>query len=69
MMTINNINFINCIRCPAKDSIICDHKEGELVCNNCGEVYQENTTEEDTIKYQQNDLELGTVLEIKKKDN
>lgn len=36
-------NFDNerCTRCNQKDTIITDYESGELVCNNCGLVYEE----------------------------
>ena len=33
--------FEICKKCNAKDSIITDYEAGELVCNNCGLVYEE----------------------------
>lgn len=37
---LNNENEI-CRRCQSKDSIITDYENGELVCNQCGLVYEE----------------------------
>ena len=38
-MSINEVEI--CSRCKSKDSIITDYKNGELVCNQCGLVYEE----------------------------
>ena len=38
-MSINEVEI--CSRCKSKDSIITDYENGELVCNQCGLVYEE----------------------------
>ena len=38
-MLNNEIEF--CLRCMSKDSIITDYESGEVVCNQCGKVYEE----------------------------
>ena len=38
-MSINEVEI--CSRCNSKDSIITDYESGELVCNQCGLVYEE----------------------------
>ena len=38
-MSINEVEI--CSRCNSKDSIITDYENGELVCNQCGLVYEE----------------------------
>lgn len=38
---MENRNDIICNRCKAKNSIITDYENGEMVCNQCGVVYEE----------------------------
>ena len=38
---MENRNDIICNRCKAKNSIITDYENGEIVCNQCGVVYEE----------------------------
>ena len=48
--------FEMCKRCNAKDSIITDYEAGELVCNNCGLVYEERMiVDEDEMRTFEND--------------
>lgn len=45
-----NFEIEICKRCLAKDSIITDYEAGELVCNNCGLVYEEKIIDEQDEK-------------------
>ena len=48
-----------CERCYAKNSIITDYSEGELVCSNCGKVYEERIIDDEYEKrtFEDNDGE------------
>lgn len=59
--------MICCNNCNAKDSIITDHLTGEVVCNQCGEIYEGKIYEESNSKTLPL-IEPIITMEIKDKD-